>query len=682
MKQLFKYLPLILIVLSQRTLAFGSDNSLWRIKADSINEQHYFGEMVANGMIGMTSSSKPLCMEQVILAGVYDKFGRGRVNNFLPSFNPLDIEMMVNGVRVDRHAVTNYAQELDMRRGIFKGNFKIPNVADVSYQYRALRNLPHNVMLTVSIRMIHGGGIAVDNRIQTPAALKNDQHYFNQVETPKGLISLLTSVAETPSKSTTIAASSAFLFPEPIADRPLVTHHMKDNDSHQATFIKELDKGDVYEFSIVGSLFSSVQIADPYNQVERSTLFALLEGEELLKSRHDSAWNKLWRSDIIIEGDDEAQRVIRSMLYHLYATMRENVDYSPSPMGLSGVGYNGHVFWDSEIFMFPPLLYLQPQLAKSMLNYRFNRLEAAKRSAAISGYDGAMFPWESASTGGEETPVWALTGPFEHHVTAAVGIAAWNYYLVTQDLNWLKNRGWPLLENTAKFWASRVVKNDQGEYVINNVVAADEWAENIDNDAYTNGAAKRNLEFAIAAAKLLNIEITDQWGVIASKIPIRSMQNGVTSEYDGYDGRAIKQADVNLLAYPLKVITEREQIERDLDYYAARVPQFNTPAMTQAIFALLYSRLGKSKEAYFWFKDAFEENMCPPFGVLAETKKGDNPYFLTGAGGVLQTVLMGFCGLDIGDNGELFQHNSVMPSHWKRITVTGVGKDKKVFVRE
>ena len=97
-------------------------------------------------------------------------------------------------------------------------------------------------------------------------------------------------------------------------------------------------------------------------------------------------------------------------------------------MGLSGLGYNGHVFWDAELWMYPALLVMHPELAKSMVEYRFQRLEAAKRNAFANGFKGAMFPWESAESGVEETPVWALSGPFEHHITADVAIAAWNYY--------------------------------------------------------------------------------------------------------------------------------------------------------------------------------------------------------------------------------------------------------------
>ncbi len=87
-------------------------------------------------------------------------------------------------------------------------------------------------------------------------------------------------------------------------------------------------------------------------------------------------------------------------------------------MGLSGLGYNGHVFWDTDLWMFPALLVLHPEMAKSMVEYRYQRLEPARKNAFAHGYKGAMFPWESADSGVEETPVWALSGPFEHHITA------------------------------------------------------------------------------------------------------------------------------------------------------------------------------------------------------------------------------------------------------------------------
>ena len=393
---------------------------------------------------------------------------------------------------------------------------------------------------------------------------------------------------------------------------------------------------------------------------------------------HKKAWDELWKSDIVIEGDPQSQQDVHSMIYHLYSFVREGASNSPSPMGLSGLGYNGHAFWDTELWMFPSILQLHPEIAKGIIEYRFERLEAAKRNAFGKGYKGAMYPWESAGSGAEETPVWALSGPFEHHITACVAIAAWNYYSVTQDKTWLKEKGWPILKATADFWASRVERNGPGQYDIKNVVAADEWAENVDNNAFTNAAAKANLKYATDAAKLLGIVPDADWMNVASNIPVLKMADGVTKEHATYNGEGIKQADVNLLSYPLKEITDPKQIKKDLDYYSARVPTEGTPAMTQAIFTLLYARIGDQDKAWHFFKDAYVPNFLPPFNVLAETKGGTNPYFATGAGGILQSVLNGFGGLEITPTG-IIQIKSTMPKQWKSLTLKGIGAEKKTF---
>ncbi|WP_287828332.1 glycoside hydrolase family 65 protein [Bacteroides sp.] len=654
----------------------------WVVEAEQIDASNYYGITVANGMLGVVSSPNPLEVGEVVLAGVYDKFGRGRVSNFLPSYNLLNLKMSLGGKRVNLNSISNYKQKLDFKKAEFSASFDLEDIATVEYTYRALRHLPHCVLMDIDVIMKKDGKMVVDNLLTTPHSLKEQQNYFNQIYKSHVHIPLLTSIAKSPSGNVTIAASSAFMFEESVGEEPKVIHKMNDNDSHIASFTLDLNKGQRYSFALVGTLISSVQNADPYNQAERSTIFAYLEGKEKLKYKHYAEWERLWESDIQIEGDKQAQQDVRSMLYHLYSFSRPNTDFSPSPMGLSGLGYNGHVFWDSELFMFPPLLFLQPELAESLVNYRFNRLEAAKKNATIYGYKGAMYPWESADTGTEETPVWALTGPFEHHITADVGIAAWNYYLVTKDKEWLAQRGWPILKETANFWVSRVSKNEKGEYEIKNVVAADEWAENVDNNAFTNGATIRLLKSAVQCANELKVNYPKEWEEISQNIPIRQLPNGVTSEYDGYDGENIKQADVNLLAYPLGIITDAKQIDKDLKYYSGKVPYENTPAMTQAIFALLYSRLGQADEAYHWFKDSYEPNLLPPFRVIAETKGGINPYFATGAGGILQSVIMGFCGVDITEKGDIRQVKSVMPKHWTKVTVTGVGKDKQTFTRK
>ena len=569
-------------------------------------------------------------------------------------------------------------QELDMRNASFTTSFDYGDKATVSYTYYSLRHLPYTVLMDVSITAKKDINITGASVMEAPDAMKDVQNYYNEIDRPHVVISLLTSTAKSPTGKLQMCASNTFLFSENHGNEPRVIHEMWDNNMHLMKFSRKIKAGETYRFSIAGSSITSAHHDDPLNEAERATIFAKLEGRERLLNFHTKAWDELWKSDIVIEGDAQSQQDVHSMLYHLYSFSREGTALSPSPMGLSGLGYNGHVFWDTDLWMFPAVLVLHPEIAKSMVEYRYQRLEAAKRNAFSKGYKGAMYPWESAETGVEETPVWALSGPFEHHITACVGIAAWNYYCVTQDKNWLREKGYPILSATADFWASRVERNGAGKYDIKNVVAADEWAENVDNNAFTNAAAISNLKFATEAAKILGISPNADWMHVAENIPVLKLDNGVTKEHATYNGEGIKQADVNLLSYPLKYITDLAQVKKDLQYYETRVPNEGTPAMTQAIFSLLYARIGDPEKAWHWFKDAYLSNLNPPFRVIAETKGGTNPYFATGAGGIVQSLLMGFGGLDITPNG-IVQLKSVLPANWKSLTITGVGPERKTY---
>lgn len=673
----------ILIIFSFLTLlsipSFSQDP--WKITATQINPSNYYGITVANGMIGIVSSPEPFKVKDVVLAGAYDLYGRGRVSNFLRSFNLLNMRLGIDGHDIDAKSITGFKQELDMHHAAFTSSFDYGDKASITYTYYSLRQLPYTVLMDVSITAKKDITINSASVMEAPDALKDVQNYYNEIDRPHVVISLLTSSAKSPTGKLLMCASNTFLFSEPHGQEPRVIHEMWDNSMHLMKFSKSIKAGETYHFSIAGSSITSAHHDDPLNEAERLTIYAKLEGRDRLLKFHQQAWDSLWKSDIIIDGNAQDQQDVHSMMYHLYSFVREGTAYSPSPMGLSGLGYNGHVFWDAELWMYPALLVLHPELAKSMMEYRFQRLDAARRNAFANGFKGAMYPWESAESGAEETPVWALSGPFEHHITADVAMAAWNYYAVTQDKQWLREKGYPMLSATADFWTSRVERNGPGHYDIKNVVAADEWAENVDNNAFTNAAAKANLQYATQAAKILGLSPNPDWMHVANNIPVLKMDNGVTQEHAAYHGEGIKQADVNLLAYPLKEITDAGQIRKDLEYYETRVPNEGTPAMTQAVFTLLYARLGDTSKAYHWFKDAYLPNLNPPFRVIAETKGGTNPYFATGAGGILQAVLMGFGGLEITPKG-IIQVKSSLPANWKKLSITGIGPEQKAYSRE
>jgi trehalose/maltose hydrolase-like predicted phosphorylase len=651
--------------------------SPWHIPAKDIDPNNYYGITTANGIIGLVSSPNPMQVKDVVLNGVYDYYQRGRVSNILKVFNHVNMEMIVDGIGVDRNSISNYQQVLNMKTAILATTFDVQDKASIKHEMMALRHLPYTALSIVKVTAKKDITIVAESIIEAPNHLNDVRNLYAEIDRPHVTIPLMSSVAKSPSGKYTVAASNSFIFPEKHGSEPRIIHEDWDYNVHLMKFTKKIKAGETYEFSVVASTVSSKQFEDAHNEAERLTIFGKLEGTDRLLKRHLAAWEELWKSDIIIEGDLKSQRAVRSALYHLYSFAREGTAYSLSPMGLSGLGYNGHVFWDTEIWMYPPILLLQPEIAKSILEYRFERLEMARRNAFSHGYKGAMFPWESADDGSEDTPVWALTGPFQHHISGDIGWAFWKYYQVTKDKEWLKTRGYPLLKEVADFWASRVERDAPGEYNINNVIGANEWEENIDNNAYTNGMAITVLRYATQAAKELNITPNPDWEHVANNIPILKFQDGTTRENATYNGVMIKQADVNLLAYPMKIVTKKEDIKRDLNYYEPRLSP-NGPAMGGAILSTLYSRLGEPKKAFDQFVKSYQPNEVPPFGVLAETAGGTNPYFATGAGGMLQSVLSGFGGLDITDDGVI-QLKTQLPKKWKSLTITGVGQEEKTF---
>jgi protein-glucosylgalactosylhydroxylysine glucosidase len=656
----------------------SAQTDVWTIGTDTIEPGKYYGETVANGAIGIVSSPEPFRVKDVVLNGAFDLYGRGRVSNILKTFNLVNMSLNIDGTDISDFSVVQHVhQTLDMRHANLRTSFDFQDKASVTYTYYALRQLPYTALVDITVRAEKDIDITPTSEMAAPDMLRDQQNYYNQIDGgTRGLLSLLTSTASSPTGKLSLAASDCFVFDEGADHIPALIHEMSDANLHTMRFTKHLRAGETYHFAVVGSTLTSAQNTDPLNEAERLTIFAALQGSARLISAHNRAWDELWTSDIVIDGDDSVQRDVHSMIYHLYSFAREGTGYSVSPMGLSGLGYNGHTFWDSELWMCPALLLLQPRIAASLLEYRYNRLKEARQNAYEHGYKGAMFPWESAASGNEETPIGALTGPFEHHITADVGIAAWNYYCVTQDKGWLRDKGFALLKETADFWSSRVERNGPGHYDILGVIPADEDAGNVDNNAFTNAAAKANLEYATAAAKVLGIVPDPDWMQVAANIPILRFADGVTREHATYNGQTIKQADVNLLSYPLHEITDPSAIKRDLAYYIPRVG--DGPAMTQAVFSILYSRLGMASRAYELFKAGYQPNKRPPFGVLAETATGDNPYFATGAGGLLQAMLNGFGGLEITPAG-IVQLKTGLPSRWHSLTLTGIGPDKKTY---
>lgn len=661
------------------SVSVAGQNDGWNIS--TTNTANYTGIVVANGRLGILPSAKPFEVKQIILNNVYDKESPLGVSRILLGMNFGNLEIEIDGEKITEATISNWKQTLNMKEAGFTTSFTFKEKATISYTIYALRNVPYTGYIDIKINAKKTISVKVTGKIETPSEYQNPISTFRILRDAETTMPILQTVAKSRLGRHTVGTSATFIWHNINStrenQRPELIHTKVSDYDNRLSFEIEIKKGTSLEFAWTAAECSTQDFFDPQTESERFVIFNLLTPKVELLNQHKKLWETLWEGDIIIEGDLQSQQDVRLSLYHLYSFGRKNSDLSIAPMGLSSQGYNGHIFWDTELWMFPPLLILNQDIAKSLVNYRSDRLNVAKRKALNFGYAGAMFPWESDDTGEEATPAWALTGTFEHHITADVAIAFWNYYRVTKDKQWLVEKGYPVLKEVANYWVSRCTKNEDGSYSIKNVVGANEFAPNVDDNAFTNGSAITALRFAVLAAKELGIEPNNEWSNAANKIKIHKFPDGTTMEHSKYDGDRIKQADVNLLAYPLSIVNDKETLLKDLRYYEPKLAK-EGPAMGKSIFAVIYARLGDAEKAFHLFKSSYEPNKRPPFGALSESATSNNPYFATGAGGMLQVILFGFAGLYITEEG-IIQKNPILPKEWKSLTITGVGIDKKTY---
>ncbi len=652
-------------------IVFGQNKAdEWHLQANS--RENYFGVAMANGQIGIVTDDTPLKTKEIILNGVYDGSPENGISRIVRGIEFLNIHLSINNQEIKSDNIDNWSQVVSMKEGTSTTSFSFKDLANINYTILANRAIPFSAMAIVEITPNRDIEIMVNNYMVVPEELKEVKSQFRVLKDNQYMMPVFGTVAKTLTGKYTVAASTTFLFDG--------QSEILKQTGNEVGFAKKLLKGKKYRFAVAGGICTSKDVTDPLNESERQPIYALQEGIDKLLNRHKQTWAELWSTgDIQIEGDLDAQQRVRFALYNLYSYIRPDTRQSIAPMGLSSQGYNGHIFWDTELWMYPTLLALQPDMAKSCLDYRSDRLQKAKQKAFIYGYKGAMYPWESDNTGEEATPTWALTGIFEQHITADVSIAFWNYYSYTQDKSWLRKE-WAVLKETADFWVSRVIKNQDGSYSILNVVGADEYAQHIDDNAFTNASAIESLKNTIKAARLLNEPINPEWIEVSEKLLIHS-ENGITQNYKGYEGQMIKQADVNLLAYPLHIITDRAQIERDLEYYAEKIDKKDGPAMASGVLSVLYARLGDREKAYSYFVKSYLPNSRPPFGVFSESANSNNPYFATGAGAMLQAIIYGFGGVEQTDLG-LKYNKGLLPKQWKSLKIIGLGVDNKTITIE
>jgi trehalose/maltose hydrolase-like predicted phosphorylase len=556
--------------------------------------------------------------------------------------------------------ISNYNQTLYLGCGLLRTSLTWTTSngrsTDLVYDVIADREDPHVGAVRMTMVPHWSGGATVTDLIDGAGARRI-------VQTGGGAVNDDSTVDVTFTTPTTNKAGAVASTLKPGAGvRPTGTKLSPDAENLSASNAVSFhaSSGTSYEFVKYVGVDTALTSATPEDSAVSASQRAASEGWTQLLAGHAAAWKDLWSSDIVVSGRPELQEWLRSNTYALLSSIRERTDNSIAPTGLSSDNYAGLIFWDAEIWMYPSLLLLHPEVAKSVLDYRTKTLPGARSNALNHGYQGVFFPWNGAGTGNLETECHSWNPPHcltQIHLQGDIALAAWQYYLATGDAAWLRDRGWPLLKGLAEFWAGRVAANSDGSYSIKNVAGPDEYSNGVDDGVFTNGVAATALRNATRAAQVLGEPAPAQWTAIADRLrmPFDETQQ-VFLQYDGYQGSLIKQADTVLLLYPLEWPMSSEVAAKTLDYYAERT-DLDGPAMTDAIHAVDAAQIGEPGCAtHTYLMRSIVPFLRDPYSQFAEARgdkagsqdplAGSPAYnFLTGSGGFSQVFTYGLTGL-------------------------------------
>ena len=655
----------------------------------------------------------------VFISGLYDKVG-SQVDELVNLPNPVNFKFTIEGQKLDEVAmdVVDHKRALNMKKGVLVRRTLFQDRKKRRYEYESLRFISMHdknigaMQITLTALDddckvdVHTN---IDTSISNAAILSEGRKKHFRVcqlgqHDNAGYLAI-----ETFAKKFTIIFWSGFYYH---VDGKKI--YAKDN-----VFQLKIKKGQQVTFTKIFYIKhtpyqSNINpIKSNANKVFRKIFTQNFS--DTLKAHIDS-WQKIWnRADVIIGGTANLQQNLRFNIYHMIICGPSDNGFSSiGARTLSGEGYRGHIFWDAEIFMLPFYLFVFPDMAKNMLLYRYKRLDQARALARETGYEGAKFPWESASEGTEETPAWARdidgkitrvhTHEFEHHITADIAYAVYKYFVATDDQAFMNKCGYEIMFETARFWVSRVSYNkSRNVYEIRNIIGPDEFHINIDNNYFTNMLAKWNILTACklygsfkvknpkafkALSQKINLKSREisEWKNIASNIALKSRQDGFIEQFDGYlklknvrlteadeNGipvipkswrgkdvalsQLVKQADVLMLLYLLGDVFNLKTKKTNYDYYIART--VHSSSLSASIHAAIAAETGDMQRAYTLFNLALRADISNIYGNTAEG------IHAASLGGTWQTAIFGFAG--IGVVKERLTINPNLPNTWNHM---------------
>jgi trehalose/maltose hydrolase-like predicted phosphorylase len=686
---------------------------------------------IGNGYLGTRGTFEegyPGDSPATLVHGIYDHAPNTLVPELVNAPNWLELNIHIDGtpfqlitsaddiLHPPNGVVLGYERTLHLDRGLLRREvlFRAASGSVVRLVFERFASLAADHILAQRVEIVAVDGnpvIEIESALDGDVSNNGVRHWKPDmtVTTDGDLIGLEATTAQS---GYTLGMASRLVTSAPIrsqasANRPTSSMNIR---------LQQEESAVVYKFT---SIYTNRDVAISPMAAARSKVHeATAAGYDKLLAAHEAEWAKYWETaDIQIEGDEEIQRAIRFTTYHvLIPSPRHDDQVSVGAKTLSGLGYKGHVFWDTEIFLVPVLVLSQPQLARNLLMYRYHKLPGARHKAAANGYEGAMYPWESTDTGEETTPQWSdpqpdgtririWTGDSEQHISTDIAYAIWNYWRWTGDDAFMFRYGAEIVLDTAVFWGSRVEHRD-GRYEISRQIGPDEYHENIDNSVFVNRmvvwhlqtalrllAHLRNIAPADAERLVTALDLTPQrlahWADIIAHmfIPFDEQQQ-IHIEFPGFfdmeyipvphysprttsvqailghprtiQSQVIKQADVVLLMALLGDEVGSPEVQmNNWNTYFPRTDHGSS--LSPATHAWVAARLGLDETAYEMLHHAAHIDLQDNKGNVRDG------IHAAACGGVWQAIIFGFCGLHIAENDDLATAPR-LPEHWRKVS--------------
>lgn len=746
--------------------------SLWHISEDTFDPRKLHSRetiyTIGNGYFGTRGTFEegyPRAAPGTLLFGVFDKIPIGK-EELANAPDWLTIKLFVNGerFRLDTGKILNYQRTLNMQDGTLRRavHWESPRGVRIQVTSERFASLADEHVGAIRYSVTAKDQPSPEKHIDVflwaalNMAVGNDDLLHWEPVEQRWHGELIWLHTQTRHSTVQLVQTMSFTSQECDFQKELIRSDIEPS----IRLYKNLALGETMTAEKLVLMYTSRDIADPlhtalehHHKIMQSSVSPsepdkhytlLVEGTrhikpcvqvhpyETLLAQHKQAWQRYWQiSDVIIEGDDKAQQAIRYNLYQLrISASSHDSRYSIAAKGLTGFGYRGHVFHDTEIFILPYFTYVHPSIARDLLLYRYRLLPGARAKAKHNGYEGAQYPWESTLDGGEATPdaivhpesgelIAILNGPLELHITASIVYAVWQYWHVTGDDAFMREYGAEIVLSAAQFWASRVEWHPEGDdYVINDVIGPDEWHEHVNNNAYTNYMAKWNIQLAIdllhwlqstAPAKArelaqqldLNEQRLADWHDVVAHMRIpQDSHTGLFVQFDGffqlepldqekfkgrttsYQGllgiqpvmryRIIKQADVLMLLTVMDQEFDLTSKRVNWDYYFPITDHDYGSSLTPAFHVILACELGLAETAY----DMFMKGAL----VDLEDLRGNTADGIHAAcaGAVWQAVILGFAGLRLTDDG--YTTAPSWPDGWTRLAFNCFHKGQQISI--